>query len=1233
MNFFKSILLVFISALPLTAQVTGFSIVKPTGTPNALLTLPGSVRRIELNCAAGCSTTQTATWSIASTVGGASATLVPSASGHFVDVTIGSGAGVCPVVSASGAYTVQATASVTVKATAANSPSATDTLTFDVCNPAVEAYTIPFYRVLYSGQSEDIQGVVWGSANTDGTWSIQSQPAGGDAKISDTNYHDTVFSATVRGLYKVKWTSAADPTASSYSTFFVTGNALPRNVQPNGTQPIDCTVDPNAGGPVIEVGPSQTYKNLEAITPTAVLPGTTIRLHNEDLSGSNPTAYHEWIQITNAGQHDQPIRLCGVPDAAGHLPIMDGTNATARSDIQSNAYVPGLAGILVYNNNFSLYPTYTGPQFVIVEGIAFRNYLNTNSYYPAGTTSGATSKYNVGSSGFRFQKCKDCELNGAEVSNSGNGVFAEGNDNSGWIGVSQRLLFEGNNVHDNGVTGDMHEHNWYLQAWFQVVQFNQMPTYNKTAQGSQYKDRGMTWFRYNLVGTGAQRQLDLVEDQDAPMYLSPALYLTTFRPSNPTDAYTGDELAAAQEAWHHAATVYGNIFLESQVGAVHFAADNIGGYAGRVGALEFYNNSINASYRGSNYYYAWFDTGDGGSNYTHYEWPSINVSNIAMTGWVDTTNPYFQWNTQRDTFMNFGKVLLPAQWGTNNQTCAGTSAAACVGSGWPAISNADAFFNGNAFNGTGVGNFVAGATGNLLDTTTYQLSGYVAGNPLTGAQAKLPVRFQYLAGQGYAVPRNTMVTGTNGGEIGGTDVAAGSLATAATINVGGTTPVTPPAAATVSIALNHTSIVSLFFSSVTALTCTANQSDGTTRACITPAYTSSNLLSAIISGNNLIATLLTGTGNVSVAAEGFAASAPFSVKAAATVKTVSIAISPATIALAASSQTAVACTATESDGTTRACITPVYASSNVASATVSGSTVASTAVAGTGAITVSAEGFTSAAPFTVTAKVTPAVKTLSVAINAASISMATNSSVALGCTATESDGTTRACITPAYTSSNPKSATVSGSTVSSTAVAGTGIITVVAEGFTDTAPFTVVAPTATVKVVSVALNVASIVLNPNSSARVTCTATLSNGTTRPCASFAMVSSNVALAWVSYDQVLSNGLSGSGTIAVSAEGFSLSVPFTVGNVSAKATATSIAMSLSSITLNPNGSVRLTCTATLPGGAKRPCISFTMTSSNVASAHISYDQVIAAAKGKGTITVSAEGLTLAIPFVVQ
>jgi hypothetical protein len=128
--------------------------------------------------------------------------------------------------------------------------------------------------------------------------------------------------------------------------------------------------------------------------------------------------------------------------------------------------------------------------------------------------------------------------------------------------------------------------------------------------------------------------------------------------------------------------------------------------------------------------------------------------------------------------MNFGKVLVPTTWGTNVQNCLGNAKGICDPTGWPYASNTDMYFDGNAFNPTGVGNFVTGGATAPWDPTSYQLTTAVSGLPLTGSQAVLPVRFQYVPAQGYAAPRSTVVTSSTGGVIGATDQISGAAISA-----------------------------------------------------------------------------------------------------------------------------------------------------------------------------------------------------------------------------------------------------------------------------------------------------------------------------------------------------------------------------------------------------------------------------------------------------------------------
>lgn len=785
-------LAVLVCSIPAWAVVS-ISIVKPPAPQTALLTLPGSTRRLFVNLTGG--TSNVVTWAVTSTTGGATATVAgaPTApNGNWADVVIGATGGTCPISgSGGGPYTISPTATVTVTATSSDDPTKTATQTLDVCSPAVQVMQVPFYRVLYASQKEDIQTWVSGAVNQNVTWAITSQPGGGNGTLSDTTNRDTVFSATVAGRYTIKSTSVADGTKTGTTTIYVTGNAMPRNVQPNGTEPVDPTIDPNETGTTFEVGSGFTYANLEAFSWNTIPAGSTIRLHNTDLTGTNPTQYPEVVQLSSVGTATQPIRIVGVPDSSGNLPIMQGAHATSRADLTSPFLLNNGAGagIEPFGINYSVYPNMSNPQYFLVEGIRFTGYKPANTYCAPGSASGlgtcsvAETAYLTGTSGYRVQNGSDSVFAGCEVDHNDNGVFQEFNSGQkGWGAQAFRSLWEGNSVHDNGHTGDTHEHNWYMQGWWQVFQFNQTPTYNTAALGSQFKDRGLSVNRYNYYGTGAQRQIDLVENQDSPDFMDPDQYLTSWRTTNPTDAYTGDLLAAIDEQWYNAETLYGNIYAQGLHGTIHWAADNgcfVSGSpvictTGRYGNFYFYNNSGNLTDTNGDFRFSLFDPGDNGGNIPHLFWGTISSYNNALWGWTDTTNPYFSWSSQRDTFLTFGKNLIPTAWGTNVKTCGNNpgdnSGGACDGTGWPYQSNTDVYLNGNLNLNTETGdsNFVT--TSSIpFSTSTYALTSPVAGQTLPAGTSNLPVRFSYQPASHFPAARTTVVTGTAGGQIGAVD--------------------------------------------------------------------------------------------------------------------------------------------------------------------------------------------------------------------------------------------------------------------------------------------------------------------------------------------------------------------------------------------------------------------------------------------------------------------------------
>ena len=478
-----------------------------------------------------------------------------------------------------------------------------------------------------------------GSVDPNVTWTIQSQPAGGDGTLSDNANRDTVFSATVPGRYVVSAKSVADGTKSATAIMYVTGHPMPYAVTRNKTEPIDCSVDPALQGPTYDVGPTQMYTTLASVPTPTLPPGSTIRVHNEDTTGSQPTTYHEYVQLQTQATASQPIRMCGIPDAAGNLPVLDEANATGRSD--TSIYAAGYAGITIHRaGQFALYPNFNGPEYVIVEGLKVQNTAVGNVY---NAPTGGTASWIKGAACIRYTEVQNAVTVGNEFSNCGNGTFVDFNANSSWGGADLYMLWEGNYIHGNGNIGSYTEHQLYIQGWGQVAQFNRVEGYKAGAQGSNWKSRGL-WdiFRYNYLGDGEFRQMDLVDVQDATPYMSFEAYLSggsnSFHSLYPADAYTADDLAAAQEAWH-SHFVYGNIYLNSTSTApIHFSMDHDDGQADRLGDLYWYNNTFHElncpKCAGGGQYWTLFDTTAGGGMFYPKQSFKMFRSITTSFGWI-----------------------------------------------------------------------------------------------------------------------------------------------------------------------------------------------------------------------------------------------------------------------------------------------------------------------------------------------------------------------------------------------------------------------------------------------------------------------------------------------------------------------------------------------------------------------------------------------------------------------
>jgi hypothetical protein len=736
----------------------GITIAQP---PFGFNLIPNATRRIFATVTNG--STNQVTWSVKS-----GSAKLSSNTGPWVEVTAPATGTTCSYVpGTNGSYSVSSSTQFTIEATAADDPTKTADLTFNVCKPTVQVSVVPFYRTLYASQAADVQSLVLGAVDQTVHWTITQQPTGGDGQLADTNARDTVFTATVPGRYYLTAASNADPNKNATAILYVTGNRLPNNrVTANITEPVDCTVDPKLLGHVYEVGPSQAYTNLASVPFPTMAPGSTVRIHNEDTTGLHPTEYHEYVQISQQGTADQPFRMCGVPDAAGNLPIIDGANATSRSDTSSA--ISGAALVTLHNENASAFwPDFPGAAYIAVEGIHFRNAKKGFNYT---SPDGTPGQWGDSSACVRVNQGQNTAFIGNDYENCGNGVYSAMNSGASWSGTDLNALWEGSRFRNNGAAGSSDSHQLNLQAWGEVVQFNRIEQYTSGATGANLKSRGVQGIeRYNYLGDGPSRQMDLVDVLDASPLMSFEAFLNgganSIHALNASDTYPADLMAAEQEAWNWH-FVYGNIYDNGSSSApIHFSEDHNAGEPSRKGSLFWYNNTFHEKQCAGCSGQKWtlFDTSSGAGNFSsHVEWQTVQAYNNIV--WMDDpTKPVFQWNNFNAFIGVAGKNLLTANWGTNDMTGG-------AGTGWNNDPNPQGYQGasnlGSHLTGFTSTNLIT-ATSMPFDVNTWILNSNTPGSmALPSAVCQMPTRFAYLPSLGYAVPR---VSTPN---VGATDTAA-----------------------------------------------------------------------------------------------------------------------------------------------------------------------------------------------------------------------------------------------------------------------------------------------------------------------------------------------------------------------------------------------------------------------------------------------------------------------------
>jgi hypothetical protein len=305
-----------------------------------------------------------------------------------------------------------------------------------------------------------------------------------------------------------------------------------------------------------DVGPNQPYTAIGHVPWESLQAGDVVQIYWR----SQP--YKEkWVMCLRGSQQN-PIIVRGVLGPHGERPVIDGANATTRTQL---SFWTGSRGVIVVGG--ANVPADTTPAWITIENLEV---ISAHPNYQFTDDAGVVRAYLDSASSIYVEKGDHITIKNTVMRDSANGFFVASSDAL----ASSNLLVEGNYIYGNGISGSVYQHNSYTAARGIVFQGNRFGPMRSGASGSGLKDRSSGLVvRYNWI-EGGNRQLDLVDAEDSVLIRQDTAYHTTY--------------------------VYGNVLIEP-AGAgnqqiVHYGGDHPGMEADfRKGTLYFYNNTVVSS--------------------------------------------------------------------------------------------------------------------------------------------------------------------------------------------------------------------------------------------------------------------------------------------------------------------------------------------------------------------------------------------------------------------------------------------------------------------------------------------------------------------------------------------------------------------------------------------------------------------------------------------------------------
>lgn len=362
------------------------------------------------------------------------------------------------------------------------------------------------------------------------------------------------------------------------------------------------------------VGPGQDYLSIGQVPWESLMPGARVLIHWR----AAPYA-EKWV-ICRQGTEANPILVSGVPGPSGQLPIIDGQNATTRTELD---YWNEGRGVIKIGGANS--PPDTLPAYIVIENLEIRSGRPPYSFTDA---DGDTASYQDNAASIYVEKARDLTLRNCILRDSGNGLFIGANG-----GQTENILIESNWIYENGIEGSIYHHNTYTAAINITYQYNRFGALRSTAGGNNLKDRSAGLVvRWNWIEDG-NRQLDLVDAEDSAVLVNHPAYAETH--------------------------VYGNVLIEGEDQGnsqmVHYGGDSGTTADYRKGTLYFYNNTV-VSTRSGNTTLMRLSTNDESADVrNNIVYTTASGSRLAMlssSGLMDLTHNWLKsgWVTSHDSF-------------------------------------------------------------------------------------------------------------------------------------------------------------------------------------------------------------------------------------------------------------------------------------------------------------------------------------------------------------------------------------------------------------------------------------------------------------------------------------------------------------------------------------------------------------------------------------------------------